>query len=469
VRRAKIVCTLGPASTDPGRIGALIDAGMDCARLNMSHGNHAEHAARVATVREQAQKRDRAVAVLLDLQGPKTRIGTFEKGAVELKAGADFMITTRKVVGNEQWVSTDLEELARDVRPGNVILLADGMLKLEVTEVKDDHVHTRVVVGGVLKDHKGLALPGVKVSTPSLTEKDLADVAFGLEQGVDFVALSFARRAEDIAELRKLLRRGPGFVPIVAKIESTEGVDNLEAIIDEADGIMVARGDLGVELGPEKVPLLQKQAIAAANKKGKLVITATEMLESMVKSPRPTRAEASDVANAVLDGTDAVMLSAETAVGEYAVEAVRTMATIVEEIEESAHYRARRGPISLALHVSTDAVARAAVVAADEIEADAIACYTETGATARLLSEYRPRQPIVALTNREEQYLRLALEWGVIPRRMTLQPTTDQMVEMAAREVLAVGVCRPDDWVVITMSMPAGYGHPTNVLKLHRL
>jgi pyruvate kinase len=469
VRRAKIVCTLGPASTDPGRIGALIDAGMDCARLNMSHGTQEEHAARVVAVRRQAEKRDRAVAVLLDLQGPKTRVGTFEHGSVELKTGADFIITTQKVTGNEHWVSTDLEELARDVRPGNVILLADGMLKLEVTEVKGDHVHTKVVVGGVLKDHKGLALPGVRVSTPSLSKKDLADVAFGLDVGVDFVALSFVRRPEDIDGLRRLLSRGQGTVPIIAKIESTEGVENLDAIVDAADGIMVARGDLGVELGPEKVPLLQKRAIAAANKKGKLVITATEMLESMVKSPRPTRAEASDVANAVLDGTDALMLSAETAAGDYPVEAVRTMSTIAEEIERSSHYRSHLEPIPLALHVSTDAIARAAVVAADEIDATSIACYTETGATARLLSEYRPARPIVALTNREDQYLRLALEWGVIPRRITLQPTTDQMVEMAAREVLALGLSKPDDWVVVTMSMPAGYGHPTNVLKLHRL
>jgi pyruvate kinase len=469
VRRAKIVCTLGPATTDPGRIGALIDAGMDCARINMSHGTHEEHAARVVTVRAQAERRGRAVAVLLDLQGPKTRIGTFEKGAVELKADADFIITTQKVQGNEHWVSTDLEELARDVRPGNTILLADGMLRLEVTEVKGDHVHTRVVVGGVLKDHKGLALPGVKVSTPSLTAKDLKDVAFAMDVGVDFVALSFVRRAEDVEQLRRLLHRGPGTVPIVAKIESTEGVENLEAIVEAADGIMVARGDLGVELGPEKVPLLQKQAIAAANHKGKLVITATEMLESMVKSPRPSRAEASDVANAVLDGTDALMLSAETAVGDYPVEAVRTMATIAAEIERSAHYRARLDPISLALHVSTDAIARSAVVAAEEIGATAIACYTETGATARLLSEYRPARPIVALTNREDQFYRLALEWGVIPRRIQLQPTTDQMVEVAAREVLGLEVSKPDDWVVITMSMPAGYGHPTNVLKLHRL
>jgi pyruvate kinase len=469
VRRAKIICTLGPASTDPGRIGALIDAGMNCARLNMSHGSHEEHAARLATVRAQAAERGRAVAALLDLQGPKTRIGTFAHGRVSLQVGADFIITTRKVEGDEHRVSTDLPELCQDVRPGNLILLADGMLKLEVTEVRGDEVLTRVVVGGVLSDHKGLALPGVKVSTPPLTEKDLADVEWGLGQGVDFVALSFARTARDVAHLRSLCLRDGVQVPVIAKIESTEGVERLDEIVEVADGIMVARGDLGVELGPEKVPLLQKLAIETANRRGKLVITATEMLESMVKAPRPTRAEASDVANAILDGTDALMLSAETAVGAYPVETVRTMSTIAEEIERSARYRSRLEPTSLALHVSTDAIARAAVVASREIGAVAIACYTETGVTARLLSEYRPDVPIVALTSQIANYRRLALEWGVLPRLIKPHPSIDLLVDGALDELRALALCRPGDWVVITMSMPGGFGQPTNVLKLHRV
>jgi pyruvate kinase len=469
VRKAKIVCTLGPASSDPERIGALIDAGMDTARLNMSHGTHEAHARVAATVRAEAERRGRAVALLCDLQGPKIRVGTFAGGQVLLCAGQDFVITTRTIEGCQHEVSTDLKELPHDVAPGDTILLNDGLIRTEVVAVAGEDVHTRVVVGGVLKDHKGLALPGVKVTTPSLSEKDLDDLRFAMELGVDFVALSFVRTPEDVLGCRALAQREGAPVPIIAKIESTEGVANLERIIEVAEGIMVARGDLGIELGPEKVPLVQKQAIEAANHKGRLVITATEMLESMITNPRPTRAEASDVANAVLDGTDALMLSAETAAGKYPVESVRAMSAIVEEIERSPRYRAHVDPTSLSLHVSTDAVARAAVVAAREIEAVAIACFSETGNTARLLSEYRPEAPIYALTPRETTYRRLALEWGVVPRRVALRTSIDAMIAAAEQELRGAGLGRAGDWIVITMAMPSGPGGATNVLKLHRL
>jgi pyruvate kinase len=469
LRKAKIVCTLGPASSSPERIGALIDAGLDTARLNMSHGTHEAHALVAATVRAEAEKRGRSVALLCDLQGPKIRVGTFAGGSTELTNGQAFVITTRAVEGSNAIVSTDLQELPHDVKPGDTILLNDGLIRALVREVAGDDVHTRVVIGGTLKDHKGLALPGIKVTTPSLAPKDLEDLRFAMEIGVDFVALSFVRTPEDVLGCRALCRRADGEVPIIAKIESTEGVENLERIIDVADGIMVARGDLGIELGPEKVPLVQKQMIEAANRKGRLVITATEMLESMITNPRPTRAEASDVANAVLDGTDALMLSAETAAGKYPVESVRAMSAIIQEIERSARYHDHLEPLSLSLHVSTDAIARAAVVAAREIEAVGIACYTESGVTARLMSEYRPEAVIYALTPRETTYRRLALEWGVVPLRVQLSTSIDAQIAAVERELRGAGLCCAGDWIVITMAMPTGPGGATNVLKLHRL
>jgi pyruvate kinase len=469
VRRAKIVCTLGPATAERDRIGALIDAGMDTARLNMSHGRHEDHARTAAFVREEAEQRGRPVAILCDLQGPKIRVGTFTGGSAELVPGADFVITTRDVEGCAHWVSTDLKELPHDVKPGDTVLLNDGLIRVEVWDVVGEDVHTRVTTGGTLKDHKGLALPGIKVSTPSLTDKDREDLRFALGIGVDFVALSFVRTAEEVLRLRDLVTQGGDRVPIIAKIESTEGVENLARIIDVAEGIMVARGDLGIELGPEKVPLVQKHAIEEANRRGKLVITATEMLESMISQPRPTRAEASDVANAVLDGTDALMLSAETAAGRYPVEAVRAMASIIAEIERSERYLARVEPTSLSLHVSTDAIAHAAVLAAREIQAVAIACLTQGGTTARLMSEYRPTVPIVALATREPTYRRLALEWGVVPRRITLRDSLDAMIIAAAEECRAAGLAKGGDWIVITMAMPPDPGAPSNVLRLHRL
>ncbi|MFI5288289.1 MAG: pyruvate kinase, partial [Polyangia bacterium] len=316
MRRAKIVCTLGPASREPAFIGHLIDEGMNVARINFSHGDPEDHAAAIAAVRRESELRGRPVAVLQDLQGPKIRVGRFAEGQVTLETGADFTITTRDVVGSGTEVSTTYAGLPGDVKTGDVLLLDDGLISLEVDGVSGTDVTTRVLIGGVLKNNKGINLPGVKVSAPALTEKDRRDLAFGLQLGVDFIALSFVRSPDDVIEAVRLSERpGKRRIPIIAKIEKPEAIERLEEIIDVADGIMIARGDLGVEIGPEKVPLIQKRCIELTNARGKIVITATQMLESMIVSPRPTRAEASDVANAVLDGTDALMLSGETAAG----------------------------------------------------------------------------------------------------------------------------------------------------------
>ncbi|MSP61845.1 MAG: pyruvate kinase [Myxococcales bacterium] len=472
MRRAKIICTLGPASATPERIGALIDEGMDAARLNFSHGDHDFHAGIAARVRAEAARRGKAVAVLMDLQGPKIRIGRFALGEVELEPGADFMITTEECLGDGEHASTTYEGLPGDVKPGNILLLDDGMLQLEVDRVEGREVYTRVLIGGTLKDNKGLNLPGVNVSAPALTEKDRADLAFGIALGVDFVALSFVRSADDLGEARRLIAAaGNGKkVPLIAKIERPEAVERLDEIVDAADGIMVARGDLGVELGPEKVPLIQKRCIDAANARGKLVIVATQMLESMISSPRPTRAEASDVANAVLDQADALMLSGETASGRYPLLAVRTMSQIIREIEASPRFRhlTVQTP-ALDLPISTAAVAHAAAVVAKQLNIPAIAVVSGAGGAARLLSEYRPEARIFAFSDRPSTVRQLALYWGVTPAAAPTAGSTDEMLERVGEALKAAGHVVAGESVVITMAVPLGSGEKTNLLKVHRV
>jgi pyruvate kinase len=469
MRRAKIVCTLGPATSSPEMVGGLIDAGMDVARLNFSHGSHEMMMGLVRVVRSEAEKRDRSIAILQDLQGPKIRVGTFANGPAELVPGADFTITTRNVPGNDKIVSTVYQNLPRDVSPGDTILLDDGYLHLQVTSVEGEDVHTRVVTGGKLKDKKGINLPGVKVSAPALTTKDRQDLAFGLRAGVDFIALSFVRDPSDVKEAKALATLDHGRIPILAKIEKPEAIHNLEAIIDAADGIMVARGDLGVELGPKKVPLIQKHAIALTNQKGKVVITATQMLESMIENPWPTRAEASDVANAVLDGTDALMLSAETASGKYPLQAVRTMSDIAREIEQSSYYRTNLEVPTLDMAHSTNAIANAAVAAARSMHAKVIAVYSDSGAIARLVSEYRPDAKIVALTTNLVTFRRLALYWGVTPVHIAPAASTEEMFFRIEDALKLRGLAQAGEQVVITMGVPIGSGESTNLLKIHRV
>ncbi len=469
MRRAKIVCTLGPASREPAFIGHLIDEGMNVARINFSHGDYDEHASVIGAVRRESEKRGRPVAVLQDLQGPKIRVGRFVDKQIELEPGADFTITTRDVPGTGEIVSTTYAGLPGDVKAGDTLLLDDGLLSLEVSSVDGPDVLTRVLVGGVLKNNKGINLPGVKVSAPALTEKDRRDLEFGMRIGVDFIALSFVRSAEDVKEAVRLATRGDRRVPVIAKIEKPEAVDRLSEIIEVADGIMVARGDLGVEMGAEKVPLIQKRAIEETNARGKIIITATQMLESMITNPRPTRAEASDVANAVLDGTDALMLSGETAAGKYPLLAVRTMSSIIEEIEASARFKSLFDSATLAFNHEANAIAKATVVAARQMGAQAIVCVTESGGVARLVSEYRPSAHLIALTSQSDVYRQLALYWGVEPILTTPAKDFGAMVATCERALLERNRCKSGDLFVIAVALPFGSGLSANTLHIHRV
>jgi len=421
-------------------------------------------------VRAEADRRGKAIAALLDLQGPKIRVGRFADGGVELKPGAEFTITTDEgVIGDAKRVSTTYSGITRDVKPGDHILLDDGYLSLAVTAVEGHDVRTVVVTGGVLKNNKGINLPGVDVSAPALSEKDRIDIGFALRYSVDYVALSFVRRPEDVLEAKRLLTVDQVSIPVIAKIEKPQALDRLGDIIDAADGVMVARGDLGVELGPEKVPLWQKRIIEETNRRGKIVITATQMLESMIVQPRPTRAEASDVANAVLDTTDALMLSGETASGAHPIEAVRTMARIIEEIEKSAYYRASFEQVDIQLAVPANAIAHAAVSAAKAMKLKTIVTVSDSGGAARLLSEYRPEANIVALTTDEVSFRRLALFWGVTPVLVGPSATTEELVDRVEATLLERNLAQPGEHVLITMSIPVGAGMQTNNLKIHQI
>ena len=470
MRRTKIVATLGPATSTPERIAGLIRAGMNVARLNFSHGTHAEHAARIAMVRRAAAEAGRHVAILQDLQGPKIRTGPLENGQpVELVAGQRFVITTEPIVGDAHRVSTTYRALPLDVRPRDRILLSDGLIELVVTGHTDTEVETEVVHGGRLREHQGINLPGVRVSAPAATEKDLADLAFGLEQGVDYVALSFVRRASDVREVKEFIRRAGKQTPVIAKIERPEALDVLPEILAEADGIMVARGDLGVEMPPERVPIVQKQIIAAANQALLPVITAPQMLESMIHNPRPTRAEASDVANAIIDGTDAVMLSGETAAGAYPIEAVQMMALIADAVEASytggQHSTTPRWSIAPA-QSTPRAIAAAACTIANSLPVRFIVVLTQSGASARLVSHYRPEVPILAFCPSEETARRTSLYWGVTPIVIEARDRLDELEQQIVRMMRETGMVRKGDLIVLSGGHPVYRYGPTNFLKV---
>jgi len=469
MRKAKIICTMGPASREEPTLSKLVDAGMDVARLNFSHGTHDDHLRAMANVRKAAEMAGRPVGLLLDLQGPKIRVGNIAGGKVKLEAGAEVTIVVDDgAPGNAQRFACSYEGLADDVSIGDPVLINDGAIRLEVISIEGKEVRCRVKVGGVLSDHKGINLPGTPVSIPAMTQKDIEDLKFGLEHEVDYVAMSFVRSADDI----RLIKRYAPVTPIIAKLEKPQAVDRIDEIAQLAEGVMIARGDLGVEMPLERVPLIQKTAIERTNYYGKIAIVATQMLESMIVSPQPTRAEVSDVANAVLDGADSVMLSAETATGAYPVEAVRTMAAIVEEVERSARYQAMpeaildRGESTFAT-----AVARACAAAAQQLGIGTICVYTRTGETARQIAEYRPQAKIVAFTGSEVAYRRMALYWGVSARRVQKAfETTDEMISAIAQTLVGAGEAMRGEAIVIASAVPPN--RPTfgaSMMQIHRL
>lgn len=470
MRRTRIIATIGPAVGTPEKIEELLRAGVNIARLNMSHGDHETQTKWLGWIRSISEKLNRPVGVLADLSGPKIRTGTFSSGGTLLEPGATFTITTRSIVGDHKEVSTTYAGLPHDVKEGDRILLDDGTLELEATYVTDTDVVTRVIIGGFLKDRKGINLPGVKISAPSLTKKDLVDLEWAIAHDVDFVAISFVRTAHDVADVKKIIAAAGKRIPVIAKIEKPEAVDNLEAIVEISNGVMVARGDLGIEVRPEKVPLIQKRIIEMANKKGVTVITATQMLESMITNPRPTRAEASDVANAILDGSDAVMLSGETASGKYPVEAVRMMVSIAEEVETRVLERIKHsGEIIECELPMTGILLQAARNTVGNIPAKFIVVFSASGRSARLLSKYRPKVEILALTDNVESYRRMALYWGVIPVMVPTMQHVEQMIQQMDTMLQETGYVQSGDVVVVLFGTVIGISGTLNSMRLVRI
>ncbi|MEE9403014.1 MAG: pyruvate kinase [Desulfobacteria bacterium] len=463
----KIVCTIGPASQSPEIIRALVQNGMNVARLNFSHGDHAEHQEKIRIIRMVSGELDQPVAILQDLGGPKIRVGIIPDPGVRLEAGSAFVLTNQDVEGTSERVSVSYPHLPEEVKEGDPILLADGFIELVVRRANRSEISCEVVTGGLLTSHKGLNLPTRSIQAPSLTDKDREDLLFGLENDVDYVALSFVRTAEEILGVKEIIDNREKDTPIIAKIEKHEAVDNIDEIMEVADGIMVARGDLGVEIPLEEVPVVQKMLIRRANASGKPVITATQMLRSMVDSPRPTRAEATDVANAVLDGTDAVMLSEETAVGGYPVKSVKFMTRIVESAES--HFPHDRYLQLAPKKAVSQSVAYAACVLANHLDARAIIAPTRSGQTARHISRFKPRQPIIALSAKENTVRRLALCRGCLPRLVADPMDTDDMIESAARSALETGLVSRGDLAVITAGHPVGVAGSTNMVRVKRL
>ncbi|WP_371371979.1 pyruvate kinase [Sporomusa aerivorans] len=469
-KKTKIICTVGPSTDKPGVLEEMLLAGMNVARFNFSHGSHQEHARRMAMVREASRATRIPVALMLDNKGPEMRLGLFAEGKTYLNKGQAFTLTTREVTGDNQIASVNHRLLHTELSPGDVILLSDGLISLVVEGITGQDIMTTVQNSGPISDRKRVAAPGVFVKLPILSEQDIADIRFGIEQGIDFIAASFIQCAGDILSIRKLLEEAGAQkdIHIIAKIENAEGVRRMDEILKVTDGIMVARGDLGVEIPVEEVPLVQKQMIEKCNKVGKPVITATQMLESMLTNPRPTRAEASDVANAILDGSDAIMLSGETASGQYPVEAVQTMARLAVRIEQALQY----DQLLLAKGIgqektTTEAISHASVQVAHVLGAAAILTSTHTGYTARMVSKYRPKSAILAANPCEKTLRRLLLYWGVYPVLAPSSQNTDEMVANAVSGALSTDIVKEGDLVVITAGVPVGTSGTTNLIRVH--
>ncbi len=470
MKKTKIVCTLGPASCTKEVISAMYDAGMNVCRLNFSHGTHEEHAAKIAIIKEIREERKIPLPILLDTKGPEFRTGTYKTGKVQLKKGNRFTFTSDPVEGDETRVSVSYSHLAEVMKPGDTILLNNGLISFRVKEVRGNDVITEVTEGGTTSDHKSMFFPGKELVLDYLSEQDKKDLLFGIEQGVDFVALSFVSCADDIRVVREFMKEHGGEdIDLIAKIESKRGVDNLEEIVKASDGVMVARGDLGVELPYEELPNTQKHMIDVCRILGKRVITATEMLESMIHSPRPTRAEISDVANAVYDGTSSVMLSGETAAGEYPVEAVRAMAKIAEQAEKNTEYIQQIENDRFIISGSSESLSHSACMLAHDLGAKAIVVCTNTGMTARMVSRFRPEVPIIGMTSNEKAFQKLALSWGVIPFKSDVYSSVDVLFYFAALAAKASGLVKKGDTIVMTGGTPTGKGGNSSLINVATL
>lgn len=466
MRRTKIVCTIGPASEDKEILKQLLYAGMNVARLNFSHGDHQEHLRRVKAIKEVSEETGIPVALMLDTKGPEIRTGVLNENVI-LEEGQELILTTEEVVGDKNRISVSYRHLPQDLQPGSTILIDDGLIELDVLDIRETEIITTVKAGGELGSRKSINIPGISLNLPALTDKDIADIKFAIEHDFDYIAASFVRKKEDVLEVKKVLEKHHASIDIIAKIENEQGVNNIDEILEVAEGIMVARGDLGVEIPPERVPAIQKLIIKKCNQAAKPVITATQMLESMIRNPRPTRAEASDVANAIYDGTDATMLSGESAIGTYPVKAVETMALIAEYTENSLSYKQMLESRSGApIETLTDAISHATCETALSLNAEAIITSTRSGFTARLVSKYRPKAPIIAATPSRHVLRKLLLVWGVQPILVPESDNTDEMIEMAVKGALQAKMVSGGDVVVVTAGVPAGVPGSTNLLKV---
>lgn len=466
MRRTKVVCTIGPASDGSEVLRQLLQNGMNVARLNFSHGTHEEHGRRIKLLHQLAEELNHSLAIILDTKGPEIRTGLLKDKKVELNKGQEIILTTEDILGDEKRISVTYEGLPNDVSPGDAILIDDGLLELKVEKTTEKEIFCKVINGGILLEQKGVNVPGVETSLPSLTDKDRQDILFGLEEGVDYIAASFVRTPQDIHDVRRVMEEKGVSLPIIAKIESRAGVHNFDDILEASDAIMVARGDLGVEIPVEEVPLIQKRIIRACNKAGKPVITATQMLDSMIRNPRPTRAEATDIANAIFDGTDAIMLSGETANGKYPVEALKTMVRIAEKADEARPQVISNFVVKPQPNI-TDSISHASYVIASELKAAAIITPTTSGSTARQVAKYRPSMPVIAATPEPGVARLLCLVWGVEPIVVEKHTDTDQVISQAVEAALIKRFVSSGEMVVITAGVPVGVPGTTNLLKVH--
>lgn len=469
MRKTKIICTLGPASSDEKVLKELMLNGMDVARVNFSHGTHEEHKIRISVFKKVREELGRPIPLLLDTKGPEIRTGKFVSKEVLLERGNSFVLINEDIIGDSTKTTLTYKELYKDVKKGSRILINDGLVELEVVNIIGKDIHCTILNGGTIGDNKGINVPDAEIHLPALTNQDLEDIKFGIENEFDFIAASFVRKASDVIEIKKILEKNGGsWIKVIAKIENREGIQNFDDIIRVSDGIMVARGDLGVEIPVEEVPVVQKMIIEKCYRSGRPVITATQMLDSMIRNPRPTRAEASDVANAIFDGTSAIMLSGETAAGKYPAESLKIMVRIAEKAENSVNYWNRFNSIKYDMMSSvTNAISHATCTTALDLKASAIITVTQTGNTARMISRFRPECPIIATTTSPKVHRQLSLSWGVIPYLVKMVSTTDEMFDVGVEKALESGLVQNGDLVVITAGVPVGISGTTNLLKVH--